>query len=125
MEIKFRMEQGRVAVTVMQPFGDINAMTYETFQARAKEVLDSGVKDLLIDLAQVPYISSAGLRALNQIHTWLEPEAKWKGAASGTYKSSHLRLLKPTARVLEILKMTGYDMYIEIFPELKSAVAAF
>jgi anti-anti-sigma factor len=55
----------------------------------------SGHHDLDLDLAQVSYISSAGIRVLLKYHKQLK-------SARGT-----LRVVRPTASVLEVLKLSG------------------
>ncbi len=42
MEIQVLNENGRVPVTVMHVDGNIDAQTYEQFQAKADELIDKG-----------------------------------------------------------------------------------
>ncbi|CAG0947244.1 Putative anti-sigma factor antagonist BtrV [Anaerolineae bacterium] len=125
MEITVSREQGRAPITVFHLKGDLNAASYEEFQSRVKQAIDAGERDLVIDFTAVPYMSSAGLRALNQIFNWLEPNVSGKDVTSNNYKSAHLRLVNPAPRVLETLKIAGYDMFVEIYQDLKLAVASF
>jgi anti-anti-sigma factor len=123
-------EQGKVPVTVLRVTGDLNASTYEQFQSEAKKAIDAGAHNLLVDLSGVHYMSSAGMRALNQIFKWLttsaiENEAIKQGIVSGKVKSPHLKLLSPTPRVLDALKLAGFDMFLEIHHNLKDAVTSF
>jgi anti-sigma B factor antagonist/stage II sporulation protein AA (anti-sigma F factor antagonist) len=119
-----------VPVTVLKLTGDLNAATFDQFQKEAKRAIDAGAHNLLVDLSGVPYMSSAGMRALNQIFDWLsgsssENEAVKKAIATGKVKSPHLKLLSPTPHVLEALKTAGFDMFLEIHHDLKHAVASF
>jgi anti-anti-sigma factor len=130
MEITVSQEQGRVPVTVIHLKGNVDSSSYEEFQTRADQVVADGAKDLLLDLREVPYMSSAGLRVLNQLYNALgkggaNADSVSKGVSAGTYKSPHLKLLSPSARVLETLKMSGYDMFLDIHTHLKDAVASF
>jgi len=132
MDITVSQEQGRVPVTVFHIHGDINVTTYEQLQQQAREAFDAGTRNLLLDLAEVTYISSAGIRALNDIFRLLRgdspaesDEAMSKGLRDGTFKSPHLKLLNPSSRVLEVLKIAGVDMFLEIHRHLKDAVASF
>jgi hypothetical protein len=52
-------------------------------------------------------------------------QAVRKGIAAGTYKSLHLKLLKPNGNVMQALKMAGFDMFLEVHSNLKKAVASF
>ena len=132
MEIEVSQQQGRVPVTVFRIKGAI--ISDAELSAKAKEAVGDGTRDLLLDLSEVPYMSSQGLRALHWIYTLLRTDAPGEsdqavktGIAAGTFKSPHLKLLGPTDKTLEVLKITGYDMFLEIFPKDKfnQAIASF
>ncbi len=131
MKITIAREEGRVPVTILHVEGSVDASSYEELQSKAQEAIASGEHHLLIDLAQVPYMSSAGIRALNQIFKLLQPDsaeskqAMEQGLRDGTFKSPHLKLLNPTQHVLRVLQMAGLDMFIEIHHNLRDAVASF
>jgi anti-anti-sigma factor len=132
MEITVTQEQGRVPVTVLHVQGDVNASTADQFQEEAQKAYDDGARDMLIDLSGVSLLSSAGLRALHSIFNMLRsdsPEesdgAVRKGLTDGTFKSPHLKLLNPDKNVTQVLSMAGFDMFLEIYNNLKKAVASF
>jgi len=134
MEVKVSTENGRVPITVMHVDGNIDSATYETFQAKADELIKNGAHYFLIDLSHAPYISSAGLRALHSLYNKLRslnPDANLseedvrKGISSGTYKSPHLKLLNLSKEARTSFQMGGFDMYIETFNDMKSAIEAF
>lgn len=132
MDIGITQQQGRVPVTVLQIKGDINAATYEQFQTRAQEAIQAGTRYLLLDLSGVRYMSSAGLRALTQIYNWLRPEmtpqadhAVSAGVNAGTFRSPNLKLLNPTPNVMQVLKIAGFDMFLDIYQDQKQAVESF
>ena len=132
MEIMVSQEQGRVPVTVFQIKGAI--ISDAELNAKAEAAFRAGTRDLLLDLSQVPYMSSQGLRALHFIYTLLRTDAPGEsdqavktGIAAGTFRSPHLKLLGPTDKTLEVLKITGYDMFLEIYAKDKfdQAIASF
>jgi len=136
MEIVVSHQQGRVPVTVFHIKGDINAETFDQLQAQARQAIQSGARYLLLDLEQVAYVSSYGIRAISQVFAWLrdgagasshgEDDATLsKGLRDGTFKSPHLKLLKPSQQVLRVLSMAGVDMFLEIHTDLKQAIASF
>jgi len=132
MEITVTQEQGRVPVTILHVKGDVNAATVDQFQAQAQQVCDDGARDMLIDLSGVSILSSAGLRALHSIFNILRSdsteesdESMRKGLVDGTFKSPHLKLLKPNQNVNQVLHMSGFDMFLEIYDDLKEAIASF
>ncbi len=132
MDIIVSHEQGRVPVTVLRVKGDINMASVDLLQAQARQAFEAGARYLLIDLTDVPYMSSAGIRVLNDLFTLLRgdspaesDEAIQTGLKEGTFKSPHLKLLNPTRHVREVLQMTGIDMFLEIHHNLEDAVASF
>ena len=132
MEITVTQEQGRVPVTVLHVQGDINAASADELEAQARQAYEDGARDMLIDLSQVSLLSSAGLRALHQVFNMLRSEspeesdeAVRKGLTDGTFKSPHLKLLNPKQNVREVLRMAGFDMFLEIYDNPKKAVASF
>jgi anti-anti-sigma factor len=130
MEITISQTEGQKPITVMHVHGNVDSTSYEAFQARALESIENGARNLVIDLSEVPFMSSAGLRALNQIYNTLRDENATRsevsaGVTKGTYKSPHLKLAAPTKRVMEMLKMSGFDMFLEIHPDLQSALDSF
>ena len=132
MEIKVTEERAKVPVSVMHVVGSIDSSTYEAFQSKADELMKAGTRHLLVDLEQVPLVTSAGLRALNNIFNRLRElapdisdEEMHKGINAGTYKSPHLKLLKPSKATALALEHSGFSMFLEAFADLKTALDAF
>ena len=132
MNLKVSTEQGRVPVTVIHVEGKIDSSTYEAFLAGAEKSINDGARNVLIDLSQVAFVSSAGLRALNILFNRLRDlspdvsdQEMHKGISAGTYKSPHLKLLNPSKETLASLESSGFSMFIETFNDLKAAVASF
>jgi anti-anti-sigma factor len=133
LQITVSQQQGRVPVTVFHLEGDvIDANSYEQLEAQARAVYEAGMRNLLLDLTKVKYISSAGLRALHSIFMLLRTntpgesdESMKKGLMDGTFKSPHLKLLNPSPAVLETLRVMGFDMFLEVHRNLKDAIASF
>jgi anti-anti-sigma factor len=134
MEIKVSKKNGRVPVTVMHVDGNIDSSTYEKFQSTAKQLIDEGARYILVDLSHAPFVSSAGLRALhslfNELRSYnpesnLSDEQLRKGISAGTYKSPHLKLLNLSPETRTAFETSGFDMYIDTFTNLKTAIASF
>ena len=130
MDVTVSQAQGRVPVTILHVAGAVT--TNQELEAHAKAAYDGGTRNILVDLTEVPYMATAGLRALHTIFTLLradtpeESDATTKaGIAAGTFVSPHLKLLNPNAYVLEVLKVSGYDMFLEIHHDKQQAIASF
>ena len=134
MDIKISTEKARIPVTVLHVDGDIDSFTYEAFLSKARELITDGARYMIIDLAHVPYVGSAGLRAIYTIFHDLRAvhpeenvseEQLEKAVTAGTYKSPYLKLLNLTDGVKGVFQMGGFDRYIETYNDLKTAVASF
>ena len=99
MDIQVSTVNRRVPVTIMHVYGNVDALSYEQFQAKADELIGAGARYLLIDFSNSPFISSAGLRALHHIFNKLRArdtdnpqsdEEVRRGISAGTYKSPEL-----------------------------------
>jgi anti-anti-sigma factor len=134
MEIKVSTESGRVPVTVLHVDGNIDSSTYEVFKTKTDELIKGGARHILVDLSHTPFVSSAGLRALHTIFNELraletdanpsDEEVK-KGISAGTYKSPHLKLLNLSKETQTAFTLSGFDMFIESFTDLKKAIDSF
>jgi anti-anti-sigma factor len=134
MDIQVSNANGRVPVTVMHVTGNIDALSYEEFQAKADELIAGGARYLLIDLSKCPFISSAGLRALHHIFNELRAldtnnpkseEDVHREISAGTYKSPNLKLLKLSKESKTAFELSGFDMFIGTFDNEQTAIASF
>lgn len=134
MEVKVFNENGRVPVTVIHVDGNIDSSTYQAFKASAEELIDGGARYVLVDLSHVEFISSAGFRAFNELFNKLRslnPDANLsdedvkKGIGAGTYKSPHLKLLNLPDKARTAFQYAGFDLFIETFTDMQTAIASF
>ena len=132
MEVVVSEEEARVPVTIFQIKGELTAETEGQLVQQAQDAFDAGMRYLLLDLSKVTFLSSAGLRAMHQIFLLLRTdspeqsdEAIRDGIKAGTYHSSHLKLLSPSSEVLQVLKATGFDMFLDVYSNQRKALASF
>jgi hypothetical protein len=129
MEITVSTISGNTPVTLLHLKGDLTSEN--PLQPEARAAFDAGARNIILDLSHVSYISSAGLRAIHTIYMMLrgadpvDEESAARGIARGTYKSPHLKLVKPTKNALKVLSMAGYDMFLEIHDSEKAAINSF
>ena len=132
MAVSVTQENGRVPVTVVHVEGKTDSASANEFEKKVMEVIDTGARHLVLDLSKIPYMSSAGLRVLQEVFNKLRSlsadgsdKEMYRKIKEGSFTSSHLKLLNPTKEVLEVLKMSGFDMLVSIEKDLKTAVASF
>ena len=91
MQISAEKENSRLTVTVS---GRIDTVTAPELEKYALDHME-GITEMALDLADVEYVSSAGLRALLQIHKDMSKQGK-------------LKLLNINTAVKEIFGMIGF-----------------
>lgn len=138
MDIAAYEVQGRVVVTVLRPEGDVDGRTYQELIGKAQEACEAGARAMVIDLAGVRYLSSAGLMAIQSIarllqgQAMLNPETGWstmhtvKNEIAATHGSDpHLKLVNPQPAVDNVLQMAGFKHVFDVYADVKAAVASF
>ena len=129
MDISSWQESGQIPVTILQLKGDL--ITEEQLVDKAQAIFQEGARDNITDLGGVPYISRAGRPGSNVIYMLLrsadpqDEETAVRGIARGTYKSPHLKLVKPSRNGLKALTTSGYDLFLDIHDSIPKAVASF
>ena len=98
MEITEKKNEGQIILAVS---GQVDTVTSPELQ---KSILTSfqKVKDLVIDMSAVPYMSSAGLRAL------------LIGQKTATSKGGTMTLTGVTDTVMQVFEMSGFSKVLNI-----------
>jgi len=132
MKIKVSQKMGRVPVTILHIEGRINLGTADNLRQEAQTIFEKGARDLLIDLSEVKSITSEGLRAIHSIYKlYLDkpsPETlngERLRSEMEPEKASHFKLLNPSSDILRVLKISGFDEFIEIHHNFEDAIASF
>ena len=97
---------------VISPSGRLDSNTSPMLEKTLSTQLQQGNVWLYVDMSQVEYIASSGLKVL---------VSAWRRAHDGE-GDVVLSGLQP--RIVEILEMVGFDMLFQIYPDLDAALAA-
>ena len=137
MLISILQKQGRVPVTVIGIDGRLDGQNYQELIARGQELYGAGTRDILLDLTDLSYISSAGMVAFHNIALMLRgetppsPDQGWgayrsmgRGAIEGGLQE-HFKLFNPQPEVDHILDMVGFNTIFEIFTDIDEALNSF
>jgi anti-sigma B factor antagonist len=100
-------------VAVMSVTGRVDSATAPELESQLRALVDSGKTHIVLDLKNVEYMSSAGLRAM--VST-LKAVKRVNG---------DLRLANPSARVEEVLHLAGLTSIFTMFPTQEAAVGSF
>jgi anti-anti-sigma regulatory factor len=123
-------------VTILQLSGKLDGSNYLQLVDEAKKNYRNGVRDLLIDMSRLTYLSSAGITAIHKTALifrgvaipedetgWADFRAIDQDRNNGVQK--HVKLLSPQPEVAHILDLTGFKNLFEIFTDLEAALASF
>lgn len=134
MEISTHLEAGGVAV--LQLKGALDGSNYQSLIDAAQKLYDEGLRNILLDLSELTFMSSAGISAVHRTALIFRGE-KLKAAEEGwaAYRTlnndresgvqQHVKLLSPSAKVLRSLEMIGFTSLFEIHADLQTALASF
>ncbi|MCU0490835.1 MAG: anti-sigma factor antagonist [Chloroflexaceae bacterium] len=100
-------------VTVLPVAGRVDASTAPKLTAQVRQQIDAGARHVLLDLNQVTFLSSSGLRALLLIRKDLMT------------LGGELRLAALQPHVQEVFVITGFTQVFAIHPTEDEARAAF
>ena len=97
MQINYNKEAEKLTVI---PEGRIDTATAPEFEKKVGEVLE-GVSDLVLDMTNVEYVSSAGLRVILKIQKVMFNQGKMK-------------LIGVNDTVMEVFEITGFANILRI-----------
>ena len=136
MEIIVSQNQDASHVKIMQLQGALDGNSYEYFINEAEKLFDEGVRNILLDMSELSFLSSAGLAALHRIARVFRGEDRstmeegWSVIhAMGRERDSgfqeHVKLLNPNENIQSVLDTVGFNTFFEIFADINQALAAF
>ncbi len=131
MEIDVTYHQAREQIAIMRVKGEINASNFVQLSDKAQELFMNPARNLLIDLSEVPSISSTGLAAIHNIallYSGVPQQVKENVNPDFTHSvdaRKHVKLLNPQPEVDKALANAGLKLYFKIFKDLDAALASF
>jgi anti-anti-sigma regulatory factor len=136
MEINVSHDAKRADIAVVSIAGQLDGQTYQTLIEKAREAYTAGARNILLDMSDLTYISSAGLVAIHTMSLMLngdelpDPEKGWSSLKSmdktrqgGMQK--HLKFLNPRPEVTSVLDMVGFSAFFESFDDKQKAIASY
>ncbi|MGE4519154.1 MAG: STAS domain-containing protein [Desulfobacteraceae bacterium] len=95
---------------IIKVSGRMDASNSSLFEEEVKKVLSQGGKNIVADLADLEYISSAGLRSILSAGKLVKAE------------QGSLKLCSLNGIVLEVFEISGFDVIFQIYDSIEEAV---
>jgi len=135
MSIQISTEDGAIATLTVS--GELDGQTYTHLIDAGRAAYQNGARNLLLNLSELKYISSAGLVALHSLSLLMngaeipdDPKKEWSSLkkidstrASG--KQTRVKLLHLREEVRQVLEMVGFLDFFETFTDKAAALASF
>ena len=100
-------------VLVMQAGNEINADNADQLNDELGQLIDGGMRRLIIDCSGLEMISSMGISTLLLVHNRMNR------------RGGQVHITGTRGQVSEILRMTRLDVVLRIYPDIKQANTAF
>lgn len=119
-DLKITSEQveAGVPVTVFHLRGWLDAQSEEQMLAAARTAYDDGARYLLIDMADLDTLTSAGMRALQKVYQIFTPK-------TDSSRLAHLKLCSAPPQIYNVLGITGFLQNIPMYESQESALHSF
>ncbi len=111
--------QGRVPITVLHLQGRINMGNADVLEQAASLAYEQGSRYFILDLKEVPSLTSAGLRAIQKIYAMTH-----QGSPPASH-TGYLKLANASPEISQTLKLAGFDTFIGLHDSVDSAAAGF
>lgn len=136
MEIVISQPQDGANISVMALRGALDGNSYQRFITEAEKLYDSGSRNLVLDMSELTFLSSAGLAALHRVARVFRGEDRstfeegWSALrVMGNDRKSglqeHIKLFKPSEKVQSVLDTVGFKAFFEIYTDMQPALASF
>ena len=128
LSITTSLVQGEIAVTILHLGGHLHGSTENQLLDHARQVREDGATHLLLDLSGLDVLSSAGLRAIQNIFKLLTPPSDVElmhQHDAEPYKSPYLKLVCPNQQIYYVLNITGFMQSLFIFNNMDDAIKSF
>ena len=110
--------QGKVHVTVLHLRGWLDMNSEELLVATARDAYEEGSRYLLIDLAEVITLTSAGIRSMQKVYKIFTPVEERS-------KMTRVKLCNAPPQINNVLGITGFLVTIQNYETMQTAIDSF
>lgn len=105
--------QHQGAVTVIKPYGPLNADEVESVRDAVREAIGTSLGRFVIDVAEIPFVDSVGLELLLDTTEQLDQSGQT------------LRLCGANETLREVFDITEVGRHFELYEDTNTAVRSF
>jgi anti-sigma B factor antagonist len=98
--------------SIIRVAGRIDASNYAELESRLKHYIDNGQNNLVLEMDETDFISSAGVRVLISAQKALKP------------RGGGLAIAQPSKRVTEVLELAGLETVFSVYDSTVAALAS-
>jgi len=103
-----------IPITIFQIRERVTLENFAELEKITKDAYDSGMRSLVVDLSQIPALSSIGVRALVVVH---------KIVSAGNRNALKVACAQPL--ICDVLQISGLTQFIELYDTVDEAAASF
>jgi anti-sigma B factor antagonist len=98
--------------SIIRITGRVDASNYAELESKLKHYIDNGQVNLVLEMDETDFISSAGVRVLISAQKTLKP------------RGGSLAIAQPSARVKEVLELAGLETVFAVYDSTVAALAS-
>jgi anti-anti-sigma factor len=118
LKITSEQSKGKLPVMVLHLRGWLDAQSEEQLLATAREAYDGGARNLLLDLAELDTLTSAGMRAIQKVYKLFTPESE-------QIKTARVKMCNAPPQIYHVLGITGFLQNIPNYENTQAALDSF
>jgi anti-anti-sigma regulatory factor len=132
--VKTTIDRVSDSVAVLVLDGELDASNYRDLVASGEQLYADGVRTLVLDMADLEYMSSSGIVALHSLalvyrgESAHDPDAGWEALhavrddADRGERHDQLRLAGPNEAIGTVLDRTGMNQIMPVFADRAAAI---
>jgi len=101
------------SVLILSADGGLNADTAHQFVQQLETLIDTGVKNIIVDCTRLDYISSYGVAVLVRLHNRLKQHG------------GDVKIAAAQSAILKVLTVMHMGQFFDIYPDVNRARLAF
>jgi anti-anti-sigma regulatory factor len=135
MQMTVDYTDGSLPIAVLAIHGELDASNFQDLIDKGKELYQAGTRSLLLDLSDMPFMSSSGVVAFHSLILLLRGQAPhdtqsgWEAFHAidrerGSGAQTYVKLINPQPKITLTLQKTGLDEFFEVYGDLSAALAS-